>query len=294
MKFDNVILDMDILVYRCGFAVQSIDKETNDIILEPVHHAYYNINSMVEKCLRLSECTRMDNVFGYLTIGGKDNFRFDIFKYYKENRVKCKEICGDSHPYDCHEKLGHELIGKRPEYYKELRDYIQKRWHAEMIFGQEADDACSIKHYELNARNFLPEEQKSIIWTIDKDLNNVPGWHGNIATGNIFFVAPLEALQNFYLQILTGDTSDGIPRISKGWRQKETEGKLKTAKNEAEMIDIVQDTIYTILEREYKNNDMLVTDEVIRNEMIWRGQLVWMRTKQNEFWIPPCLNVLTN
>lgn len=294
MRFENAIIDMDILVYRCGFSIQSVD-DTGQIVCEPVHHAYYNINNMVRKCLECIKEPTKSNTFGYLTIGGKDNFRFDIYKYYKENRVKCKEECGNLHPYDCKEQYGHELVGRRPVHYQDLREFIQKRWNAEMIYGQEADDACSIKQYALNLTGFRPEDTKSIIWTIDKDLNNVPGWHGNTVTGEIFFVTPLEALQNFYLQILTGDASDGIPRIKKGWRQKEAELKIKKATKEEEMIDIVLDIVYNLLEAEYKNTETFVTRDLALNEILWRGRLVHMRTKENEMWsIPKCIKSLTN
>lgn len=295
MKFDNVIIDMDILTYRCGFAIQSTDKETGEITSEPVHHAYFNINSMVKKCLGLSECEKINSIYGYLTIGGKDNFRFDIYKYYKENRVKCKENCGNPHPYDCKEQLGHESIGRRPIYYNELRTFMQKRWNAEMIYGQEADDACGIKHYELNKGVFLPEEHKCIIWSIDKDLNNIPGWHGNLVTGNIFFVTPLEALQNFYLQILIGDTSDGIPRIKKGWRVGKTEEEIKNAKTEEDMLEIVRKVVYNLIyETEYSENREKELERV-DEEILWRGRLVWMRTKENEMWeLPKCTKLLTS
>jgi hypothetical protein len=281
MRFNHVILDCDILVYRCGFAIQSADDNGN-IVAEPVHHAYYNVNSIVRKCLELSGFDDNSRLHGYLTIGGKDNFRFDIYKYYKENRVKCLDNCGNPHPYECKE-LGHNVSGSRPVYYAEIREFILRKWAAEMVYGQEADDAMSIKQYELNNSQFSPETFESIIWTLDKDLNNTPGWHGNIVSGEIFYVTPLEALQNFYLQILTGDVSDGIPRIKKGWRKKETEAAIKKATTEKEILAIVHDVVYNLLYKE----DTLESVFKIEQEITWRGQLVHMRTRPDEFWSMP-------
>ncbi len=255
---------------------------------EPVHHAYYNVNNIVRKCLELSGFDDNSRLHGYLTIGGKDNFRFDIYKYYKENRVKCLDKCGGLHPYECKEK-GHNVTGSRPVYYAEIREFILRKWAATMVYGQEADDAMSIKQYELNSRNFEETEHESIIWSIDKDLKNTPGWHGNIVTGEIVFVTPLQALQNFYLQILTGDVSDGIPRIKKGWRKADTEVAIRKATTEKEILAIVQDVVYNLL---YKDNTLENVFK-IEQEITWRGQLVHMRTKENEFWSIPNVDAET-
>lgn len=274
---------MDPLIYRCGFSIEKYDKELDILNVEPVHHAYYNMNHMIQKCIDLSEC---DNIHGYLTESGKGNFRFDVYPYYKENRVKCKEECGNPHPYDCNEHEGHELVGAKPVYYSELREFLQKRWKAEMVIGQEADDACSIKQYELNSLGFDKDIHNSIIWTIDKDLNNVPGWHGNLVSGEIYYVEEIQALRNFYLQILTGDSSDGIPRIKKGWKKKEVYDQIAKCKTEKEMQEIVYNEIHKVL---HSPLETVLTEEqnaAILKEMTWRGQLVNMRKFPGEMWTP--------
>lgn len=278
MKFNLVILDLDVLVYKCGFSIEKYDKETEITSVEPIHHAYHNLKSMINKCLELSNCS---NYKGYLTASRSEvpeNFRFGISRYYKENRVKCAVSCDDPHPYDCNENSGHQLIGSKPVYYSELRDYLCNRYNAKIITGQEADDSCSIEQCNNNSLGFDPSITNSIIWSIDKDFKNVPGYHGNYNTGNVVYISPFESLQNFYLQILTGDTSDGIPRIEKGWKQKKAENLIKKAKTEQELLEIVYNECSSILKLEEVELKKIILD---------RARLVWLRRKENEMWELP-------
>lgn len=241
------------LIYRCGFAIEKHNKELDILEVEPVKHAFYNINSMMKKILSTTEC---DQYYGYLTSSDKSNFRFSIFPDYKANRKDAR----------------------KPIHYDELRQFMQKRWNAEMVYGQEADDACSIMHCSLNNLGFDMTIHNSVICSFDKDFNNVPGWHYNYVKDEVYYVDETEALQNFYLQILTGDNSDGIPRIKKGWKKKDAEEKIRRAKTEDEMVEIVYKELSSVLE---KNETCAILDILEK-----RGQLVWLRRTEGELWTP--------
>ena len=137
MKFSYAIIDLDPLIYRCGFSVEKYDKEEDILTVEPLRHACYNINSMMKKILN---ATGTDQYLGYLTSNDKSNFRFDLFPEYESNRK-------DS---------------RKPIYYNELREFMVRRWNAKIISGQEADDECSIQQYKLNPLGFDPEMYKKI------------------------------------------------------------------------------------------------------------------------------------
>jgi hypothetical protein len=278
MNFDLAIIDMDPIVYACGFSIQKTDKETGLIECEPLKHAFYNVSSQIRKILNKTGA-RIHR--GFLTSTDQSNFRFKIYKYYKENRVKCIEKC--IHPYDCL----HTKISTKPIHYNDVREFLIRRWNAEVIRDQEADDACSIAQYQSNEFGFDQDIHNSIICSIDKDFNNVPGWHYNTGKDEIYYVTPLEALKNFYLQILTGDNSDGIPRIKKGWRQKKTEELMNTATNEQQLLDIVKEEVYNLKEEEFKNSSALMESSLVEDEILWRGQLVHLRRYDNEMWSIP-------
>lgn len=256
MKFKYAIIDCDPIVYKCGFSIEEYNKELDIVTVEPLKNGIYNVNSMMKKILRMTEC---DDYFGYLTSNDKSNFRFELFPEYKANRKN----------------------SKKPVYYNEIRDYLMNTWKASLIFGEEADDACSIKHCELTPI-WDKEDTTSIVCSFDKDFNNIPGWHYNFTKEDIYYVSPIDALRNFYLQLLTGDTSDGIPRIKSRWNKKKTEEKLKEAENEAEMIYIVSREINRVInESDYCHLDQ--TKDLIEQ----RGRLVWLRRKQGELWSIP-------
>ena len=257
MKYNHVLIDGDILVYRTGFATQKMNKETNELEVEPVHHAYYNINSMMEG---IFEKTGADAYTCYLTAPGRGNFRFDIFPEYKANRKDTP----------------------KPVHFDAIREFLITKYEAEVIEGQEADDSISIAHCKMNPLGFDPEIRNSIIASIDKDFNNVPGWHYNFVKDEIYYVTETEALRNFYLQILTGDTADGIPRISKGWREKKTKALLMGTEEEKEMYQIVLKEIkLNVNGGEHQADDLLIQ----------RARLVWLRREPNQMWSPPNENI---
>jgi 5'-3' exonuclease len=251
MLFDWAIIDMDPLVYRCGFSIEKIDRQTGILTVEPAHHAFYNINSMMKKILKH---TKNNQYKGWLTSNDKSNFRFDIFPAYKSNRKDAR----------------------KPIFYNEIRDFLVNKWKAEVVFGQEADDQCTIDHCELNKLGFDPENLNSIVCSFDKDFNNVPGWHYNFVKDEVYYIDEIQAYRNFYLQILTGDTSDGIPRIKKGWLKKKTEELLSKALTIEEMEDIIHKEI------EKHSTEDLNSLTIFKE----RGQLVWLRREAEEFWIP--------
>ncbi len=65
----------------------------------------------------------------------------------------------------------------------------------------EADDYCVWKMYD--------EPNDWVLCHIDKDLNQAQGAHYNYTKLNAYQVSQEEADYMFYLQTLTGDTSDG-------------------------------------------------------------------------------------
>lgn len=269
LQFDQVIIDGDPIVYRAGFAIEKVNKEMDIIETEPMHHAFYNVNSMIKKTLNKFE----HDFFEVFLTASNDttNFRFSIFPQYKANRKDAR----------------------RPVYYKEIREHLFDKWGAETIKGQEADDTCSIWHCKA-----LQEGKNSVMCSIDKDFNNVPGWHYNYVTDDLYYIDEIQALRNFYLQILTGDTSDGIPRIKKGWRQKKVEEELQKALTEQEMYDIIHKEISNLTE----NLDKLlwIIQNVpenrgdIKDEILRRGRLVWLRREEGELWVPKITKEVEN
>jgi len=176
---------------------------------------------------------------GYLT--GKENYRHDIAK---------------TKPYK-----GNRKDAPRPVHLHSLREYLITAWDFRVADGQEADDAIGI-HATLTKDN-------SIIVSIDKDLDMIPGHHYNPVKKDHYYVNDKVALKNFYRQILTGDKVDNI------------EGLRGIGPKKADKILGDFDTDLAMYEAVLKAYDG-DAERVLEN-----GQLLWIRRKEGELWQPP-------
>ena len=273
-----LLIDADILKHRAANAIEYKDKDTGEYKSEPVHHAYYNINSMVRRIFVKLRTTKAEF---FLTAPGKSNFRYNLYPDYKGNR-KDKRL---------------------PEYLNDVHNYIKHKYNACEAVEQEADDDITIRHYELNPTGFSKADRNSCIVSIDKDFNNHPGFHYNFVKQELYYVDEIQAKRNFYLQLLAGDTADNVPRIMKGWLQKKTGEKINKALTEKELLDIVIEEIKAVRTKQRAEIEQSllgatgckITDwdsyvaRLAENDLRLRGQLLHLRTKPDEMWEIPLL-----
>lgn len=231
----------------------------------------------------------------FLTSSDYSNYRFGIatIKPYKGSRSKCVKCfervsaafdrdlnvvltckhCGEI-PKDC-------TFSDKPHHYAEIREHLIKKWNAELVYGQEADDACSILQCELSKQGI-----ESTLVCIDKDLNNNPGWKYNPDKQERYWVSPEDALKNFYTQFLLGDNIDCIPGVAgcgKVYASKLLEGCLLPCEYESVIMDVYQGENIPI--KGFKNK-MNLTPEEAYARMLEVGQLLHIRQQDNEMWKP--------
>jgi 5'-3' exonuclease len=190
-----------------------IDADTPCYAAAAVHEAddvEYAIMEANDSIQRLINDTNATSFSIYLT--GENNFRYNIFPEYKAHRLKMV----------------------RPRHLDEVRANIARGWDAIVSQGCEADDLLGIE--QCRAHTFikpmdppiyfldfstekLPEKYETCIATIDKDLDQIPGWHYNpgikrkgefIREPRKYFITPEQGLHFFYYQLLIGDHTDNI------------------------------------------------------------------------------------
>jgi 5'-3' exonuclease len=137
-------------------------------------------------------------------------------------------------------------------------------WAFSVQETQEADDAIGIRAYSLGENDY-------IICSIDKDLDNLRGHHYNFVKNEHYYIAESQAIKNFYRQLLTGDRTDNIPGLA-GIGPKKAEKILQDCETEQELYKAVLEA--------YKGDIDYLTEQ---------GQLLWIRRKDNELWIPPTI-----
>jgi len=268
------LIDGDIIVYSCGFSAQktrhivtfgddgfglvgfdykkdcskftaTLDKEgvsyevNEETEAEPVENALHNAKVLIERIL---ETTRAAACYVYLT--GDDNFRDKIYTEYKANRPD-----------------------RKPVHYAALKKYLVSTYGAVVTYGCEADDALSI----VQNQSYID----TIICTIDKDLDMVPGNHYNWKHDRLYEVDEITGTRTFYKQVLTGDMSvDNIPGLYK------TTG-VKASKKYKDYIDG--------LDNEWDMWDFVLGlyGEENLERLILIARLLWMQTYEGEEWQPP-------
>jgi DNA polymerase I len=183
-----------------------------------------------------------DDYTCYLTSTDHSNFRYALYADYKAHRVQPK-----------------------PKHYLFLRDYLLQDYQATLVEGQEADDQLGIDSTKLG--------DESIICTIDKDLDQIAGWHYNFVQGRMYNISQIEALRSFYDQVLVGDTTDnikGCPGIGKVKAQRRLEG----CQNEKEMLASVA-SAYRV---NYPENEWV-------DRLLLAGNLLWIRREKDQPWV---------
>lgn len=102
---------------------------------------------------------------------------------------------------------------RKPHHLIACKDHLRSTRGALEVENYEADDLLSIRALELWREGKIP-----VICTLDKDLDQVEGFHYNWTKNLLYFTTRDESLRCLYKQLLTGDKTDnipGIPRVGK-------------------------------------------------------------------------------
>lgn len=154
----------------------------------------------------------------FITGKGEPNYREVFYPDYKANRD----------------------VTHKPLWYEEIQEYLITRYNAEVCDGMEADDGMG-----------LAQTEDTIICTIDKDLDTVPGWHFNWRkpeNGRVW-IDDVHAFRLFCIQCLTGDPTDNIPGMRK------ILGKNATKKYKQPLFDTSsKEEMWNWIEEVYKDN----------------------------------------
>jgi len=264
----KALIDADSLVYAAGFAVErtsyycpsngewynnlteakaaGIDKDDLDkvIDIEEINNALHLIDNMIESIVKATDCDDFVTI-----LSGEGNYRNDIATIapYKGNRVAPK-----------------------PMYYDEIREYLCREYDAYMTDGIEADDECGILQTE-----------DTIIVSIDKDLDCVPGKHYNWRKRELYDVTEEQAACHFYKQVLTGDSVDNI-RGCKGIGPKKAEKILESCVYNGDISTYTYD-LFT----EVKNMYIEKYEDKADEYLLENARLLWIQQERGEMWEPP-------
>jgi len=227
------LIDADIIGYRISFACKD----------ESINTAKHTLNSYIVDILMCGVDNTFDGCYvdqWKLFLTGKDNFRNNIAitAVYKGNRTAPK-----------------------PEHLPALRQHMVQEWGAVVVEGQEADDAIAIEATVL--------KDTCIVSSVDKDLDQIAGWHYNFVKKQGYHVTPEQGMHSFYRQILTGDAADNIIGL-------QGIGPVKAEKILVEAFD--EEALYAACLEAYDGDEARVLEN---------GRLLWLRRYEGQEWQPP-------
>ena len=208
-------------------------------------------------------------------ITGKGNFREEVATIapYKGNR-------DEAH---------------KPIHYKAIGEYLVNHWGADVVPDMEADDAMGIMQWKHLPFEEPEDRYNTVICTLDKDLNMIPGLHYNWKNEEFSFITEQEANVFFYRQLLTGDATDNIIGCGKREETVYKSGKKKGQKymkrkgigpKKAEQLipsHATEEEMYKTVKKEY---EALFKDEW-EEKLRENADLLWIRREEDTGWVPP-------
>ena len=248
----TTVIDFDSVVY---FACCSLEKKVWDQQIEPDDigaQRQYVFGYLKDKITSICNATDCDQYI--VALSGLGNFRYGVCDTYKHNRAALP----------------------KPPLFKEARRYLIKYHEAHVADGMEADDYCRILALEYD---------DVIIAHIDKDLDMIVGSHYNYTTGKSYEITERDSLENFYMQLLTGDATDGISGLNTMTGQMATKALkagLLECETEWEMWHYIVDTY---MEAEWMYGDVSEVDVIAYLTM--NAQLLWLLEEEGQVWEPP-------
>lgn len=197
----HLLIDGDIIRYRCGFALENDEEFIFSSGDGPKKRTREFIDVTVNSILRDCKAAKSE-----IWLSGSENFRDRIAKTvpYKANRK---------------DRL-------KPAAYEYIGEYLVEKYGALYSRGCEADDELGI----LLTAN--PKERVCV--SIDKDMGQISGWHYNWVKGNARWVSRKAGDVKLYTQILAGDPADNVRGIG-GIGDKKAEEILKGARSSTEL-----------------------------------------------------------
>jgi len=175
MAKNTLLVDGDIVAFQAAVSLEHPTKYDEDtwILWASESDTKAKFDGMMQNLIEKSGAADVIVAFT-----DKVNFRKELCDTYKANRAKTR----------------------KPMLLSLLKDYCTTRYRSLVYPRLEADDVLGI------CGTYEPLFKEPIIWSIDKDLMQIPGLH--LVDDEIVEVTPEQADYFFLKQVLTGDQAD--------------------------------------------------------------------------------------
>lgn len=249
-----LLIDADIIVYRFAAegetSVESAEAPGTWMVNADADVSIANAQAYIDRLL-----TRFKTTDYVLCATDGKNFRKDVDASYKSNRKATRP----------------------PILLQHMKDWLRAKVQTKTKDGLEADDIMGI----MSTSPFSYPDKKKIIVSIDKDMEQIPGWLFNPSKDAApREISKVEGDRKFFTQVLVGDQTDGYPGL-KGCGPKTAAKILEGITDEADLWEAVLAAFVA----SGKNVDDALTQ--CRLARILRYEDYNFQTKQPNLWSPP-------
>lgn len=245
--------------------IEIVDEDAQ-LEVQPVEFACQAAKTVVRNGIREIERRFKETVEPVFFLTGKGNYREELatIAKYKGNRD--------------------EMV--KPVHYEAVRNYYVEQYGAYVVEGIEADDEVSIRAWEL----FRNTDEDYVVATIDKDLDQIPGWHYDYKKHVFYEIDPLDGELFFYAQTLSGDATDNIKgcyRIGIAKAKKLVEEWFEGYQDNAQWrIRIWDRIVETYAENMVQYPDKHEHGLSAEEAALENARLVYMQQRRDELWKP--------
>lgn len=254
----TALVDTDPVVYSAGFAVEKKQPDGGKLV-EPLSHALQCVRQLIASI----QANVAQNALGFGVTEVNYKYYLTGPGNYRDKLATIKKYKGNRDPLH------------KPFWYKEIRQYLQDRYAAVVVSGWEADDQVAMEQWQA------PPET-TVICTADKDLLMVPGLHYNYNKKVGTIISFKDALKAFYMQLLTGDTTDNIGGCYKVGKKKAAQ-ILDGLEHDYELYAACLTAYETSLNKYgdvYKGLNA-------KEALLENARLLWMQQYPGQLWVPP-------
>lgn len=251
----NILLDVDTMLYRVGYA--SPAPPTPEAACARLKKMISDTEDKITNSIITAMGETYHHLLVFLTIpDGKGRYRD---KFNKETIYKATRTSAPP-----------------PVFMDEMREFVKTNYLTHLCPSSEyeADDAISWHGWY----NWEVTGNRDIIAGVDKDLNQIPGYHWDYSKDTSYHVDSHTANFFFFQQLLMGDVADSVPGI-KGVGPRRAETALWKGNTPEEWWDIVLTT--------YTNKLSHLSEDEIAEILYERGNKLWIQRYEGQTWYPP-------
>lgn len=303
----HVIIDADPIVYRSGYAAESVTYQTvwefpdgtfatKYFIPSEDKTAYAKLKEFEqlakedsgwklvdsEKLINVEPVSHalmivrqsIEGIINAVHDGtGKKGVDFHILLSgpgnYRERIATFKEYKGNRDPE------------QKPVHYQAIRDYLTQQWGAVVVHGHEADDEASILAASLRKRRV-----RYVVASIDKDLHQIPGQHYDYRIKQLVNISEQDSRAMLWRQALSGDATDNIPgacKIGAVKAQKLVDTWLSDEFSDSELWHAV----VGVYRQAAGTKGCYYCEKDAEKAALENMRLVYLQQEPNELWTPP-------